>query len=95
MFRRGFFFLDICVNQPWDAAAVETTGRFVLRLALGIAHETLVERFLGADEVVVVEGQFAAFTALQIFRHGFLLERRSPRMQVTVSKNTREPQRDQ
>ena len=64
MLRRGFLFLDVLVDQPRDAAAVETTGRFVLRLALGIAHETLVKRFLCANVVVVVKGQFAAFAAM-------------------------------
>jgi hypothetical protein len=83
MLCRGLLFLDIYVNQPWDPATAKTAGRFVLRFALGIAHETLVKRFLRTHEVIVVEGQLAAFAALEIFRHGFLLERYSPKIQAT------------
>jgi len=60
----GFFFLNIIVDQAWHAAAVKTAGRFMLGLTFGVAHEAFVERLFGADKVIIVKGQFAAFAAL-------------------------------
>ena len=62
--RGGLFFLDVFVDQTRHAAAAKTAGRFVPGLAIGVAHETFVEGFLRAHEIVVVEGQLAAFAAL-------------------------------
>ena len=69
MLRGRFFFLDVFVDQAWDAAAAKAAGRFVLGFAFGVAHEALIERFFSTDEVVVVESQFAALAALKIFCH--------------------------
>jgi hypothetical protein len=64
MLRGGFFFFDELVNQTWHGPAAETAGWFELGFSLGVAHETLVEWFLGADIVIVVESQLAALAAL-------------------------------
>ena len=69
MLRRRFFFFDVFVDQARDAAATEAAGWFVLGFAFGVAHEAFIERFFRADEVVVVESQFAALAALKIFCH--------------------------
>jgi hypothetical protein len=67
----GFFFFDVVVDETGDAPAVETAGRFIFSFPFGIAHEAFVKGLLGADVIVVVKSPFAAFTALEIFRHGF------------------------
>jgi len=64
MLRGGFFFFDELVNQTWHGSAAETAGWFELGFSLGVAHETFVEWFLGADIVIVVESQLAALAAL-------------------------------
>jgi len=70
MFGRGFFFFDVFVDQPRHAAASEAARRLIFSFAFGIAHKSFIERLLGADEIVLVKGQLAAFATLQIFRHG-------------------------
>jgi hypothetical protein len=62
--RSGFFFLDIVVDHAWDAAAVETAGRYMLGFAFGVAHEESIKGFLGADKVVLIKSQLAALAAL-------------------------------
>jgi hypothetical protein len=64
MLRGGFFFFDELVNQTWHGPAAETAGWFELGFSLGVAHETFVEWFLGADIVIVVESQLPALAAL-------------------------------
>jgi hypothetical protein len=72
MFGRRFLFLDVFVDQARYAAAGKATRRLKFRFTFGIAHETPVKRFLSADVIIIVECEFAALAALQIFRHGFL-----------------------
>jgi len=64
MLRGGFFFFDELVNQTWHSSAAETAGWFELGFFFGVAHETFVEWFLGADIVIVVESQLPALAAL-------------------------------
>jgi len=77
-----FFFLDKFVNQSRHCAATKTAWRFVLRFSLGITHIAFVKGFFRADVVVVVKGQFATLTALQIFCH--------VRSCINCEKNTHE-----
>jgi len=62
--RGDFFFLNVVVDHSWDAAAVKATGRLMLGFAFGIAHESFIKRFFGADVVVVIKSQLAALTTL-------------------------------
>jgi hypothetical protein len=78
MLGRGFLLFDVFVNQARHAPARKTTGRLIFGLAFGVAHEPTVERFLGADVVIIVESELAALATLKIFCHGFLLLRSQP-----------------
>ena len=69
VFRPGLFFLDELIDQLGHGAATDASGR--LRLcAVRISHVSQVEGLFGADIVVIVKGELAAFAALKIFRHG-------------------------
>jgi len=64
MFRPGLFLLYELVDEPWDGPAANTPGR--LRPgAVRISHEPEVKGLLGADVIIVVKGDLAAFVALR------------------------------
>jgi len=52
------------VDHARHAAAIETTGRFMLGFAFGVAHEAFVERLFRSYEVIVIKSQLAALAAL-------------------------------
>ena len=64
MLCRGLLFLYVLVDEPGDRSATKASWRLMLALAVRISHEASIERFLRADEVIVVECKFAAFAAL-------------------------------
>jgi hypothetical protein len=69
VFRPGLFFLDELIDQLGHGAATDASGR--LRLgAVGVSHVSQIERLFGSHEIVVVECEFSALAALEIFRHG-------------------------
>jgi hypothetical protein len=67
--RAGLFFFDKLVNQSRHGAAANASRgeRFG---AIGISHKSQIKRLLGADVVVIVKSELAAFAALKIFGHG-------------------------
>ena len=66
--RRGLFLFDELVDEPWDGPAADTPGR--LRPgAVRISHEPEVKGLLGADVIIIVKGDLAAFATLKVFRH--------------------------
>jgi hypothetical protein len=69
VFRPGLFFLDELVNQSRHGAAANASRRLGLG-AIGISHKSQIERLLGADIIIVVKSELAAFAALKIFGHG-------------------------
>lgn len=72
MLSPGLFLLDELVDEPWDGPAANTPGR--LRPgAVRISHEPEVKGLLGADVIVIVKSDLAAFAALKVFRHSELL----------------------
>ena len=82
MLCRGFFFLNELVDQAGHAAAREAPRRLVLRLPFRVTHKTPVKGFFRPYIIIVVKCQFAAFAALQVFRHRtFLLTSADPRKQ--------------
>ena len=64
MLGPGFLFLDVFMNETRHRAASKTAGRFELRFAFRIAHETPIKWFFGADVIVIIESQLAAFATL-------------------------------
>jgi len=72
VFRPGLFFLDELVNQSRHGAAGNASGRLGLS-AVGVSHVSQIERLFGPHVIVVVECEFSALAALEIFRHGLFL----------------------
>ena len=71
MLGRGFFFLDVFMDQTGHAAAGKTARRLILCFTFGVAHKPPIKRFFRPDVIVIVECELAAFAALQIFCHRF------------------------
>jgi hypothetical protein len=64
MFGGGFFFFDQFVNESGHTSAAETAWRLVFCIPFWVTHEAFVKGLFRSYEVVVVEGQLAALTAL-------------------------------
>ena len=73
MLRRGFFFLDELVDQAGYAAATKAARGLMARFSFRIPHKPSVKGFFRSYVIVIVKCQFAAFAALQVFRHGHFL----------------------
>jgi hypothetical protein len=66
---RSLFFLDKLIDQSRHGAAANASRRLGLG-AIRISHMPQIERLLGADVIVVIKGELAAFAALKILGHG-------------------------